>query len=102
MPKTVRVLIAPEKIELRHRSSAPFLPPQAATTNCLSGKVIMVMIDGDKVRVTVDLGVMLIVLMTNEEYRRQRPAVGDAVTLLIPGEALCIIHPGMEHIYPMS
>lgn len=96
MRKTVRVIIAPDKIELQRRAIAPLLPTQTASTSCLSGRVIMVMADGDKVRVMVNIGLMLVVLMTNEEYRMQQPAVGDAVTLLIPGDALCIIHPGIE------
>jgi len=53
----------------------------------LSGRVVMVMEEGEKIRVVVDVGVLMVVLMHNEVYHQNPPSIGSRIHLSIPCDA---------------
>ena len=80
-----RVAIDPTRIRLR--TGDPTDP-----TEC-SGRVVLLMAEGEQIRVTVDIGVLVVVLLDRERYRAQRPAVGDTVSLGFAADALSLALP---------
>ena len=80
-----RVAIDPTRIRLR--TGDPTQP-----TEC-SGRVVLLMAEGAQIRVTVDIGVLVVVLLDRERYRAQRPAVGDTVSLGFAPEAFSLALP---------
>ena len=80
-----RVAIDPTRIRLR--TGDPTQP-----TEC-SGRVVLLMAEGAQIRVTVDIGVLVVVLLDRERYRAQRPAVGDTVSLGFAADALSLALP---------
>ena len=80
-----RVAIDPHHIVLRNASASP-------GRGC-SGRVVLVMAEGDRIRVTVDIGVLIVVLMERDPYRREHPAVGDTVSLEIGAGAITAAAP---------
>ena len=84
-----RILLLPDKIVLQTRAAAT--QEQTSRRPTLTGSVALVMAEEQWVRVVVNIGVMLVVLMAKEDYRRQRPAVGETVSLFVPAEAITII-----------
>ena len=80
-----RVAIDPTRIRLR--TGDPTDP-----TEC-SGRVVLLMAEGEQIRVTVDIGVLVVVLLDRERYRAQRPAVGDTVSLGFAPEAFSLALP---------
>ena len=83
--QTGRVAIDPTRIRLR--TGDPTDP-----TEC-SGRVVLLMAEGEQIRVTVDIGVLVVVLLDRERYRAQRPAVGDTVSLGFAADALSLALP---------
>ena len=83
--QTGRVAIDPTRIRLR--TGDPTQP-----TEC-SGRVVLLMAEGAQIRVTVDIGVLVVVLLDRERYRAQRPAVGDTVSLGFAADALSLALP---------
>ena len=74
-----RIFIDPERISL-NTVNAP-----------LKGELILTMAEGEKVRLVVSAGIPLTILMTKEQYRQQRPTVGETVQFAIPAEALTFL-----------
>jgi hypothetical protein len=54
------------------------------------GSVVQIMQENGKIRIVVDAGVWLAVLMPKARYEAVRPGVGDIVGLDIPTEAVRI------------
>ena len=77
-----RVAIDPTRIRLR--TGDPTEP-----TEC-PGRVVLLMAEGAQIRVTVDIGVLVVVLLDRERYRAQRPAVGDTVSLGFAADSLSL------------
>ena len=80
-----RVAIDPTRIRLR--TGDPTDPAEC------SGRVVLLMAEGAQIRVTVDIGVLVVVLLDRERYRAQRPAVGDTVSLGFAADALSLALP---------
>lgn len=80
-----RVYIDPSKITLA-RGNDHFSPNQA-----LSGTVALVMVEGQGVRILVNVGVMIAVFMDSACYRRERPLVGETVTLHLAADAVHLL-----------
>ena len=80
-----RVAIDPTRIRLR--TGAPAEPGEC------SGRVVLLMAEGVQIRVTVDIGVLVVVLLDPERYRQERPAVGDTVSLGFAPEAFSLALP---------
>jgi hypothetical protein len=75
--ETVRIHIDPEKISFR-RPGHP-----AASGREISGTVILTMAEGDRVRMVVNAGVPMVVLMDKAFYDQERPSVGETVLLKV-------------------
>ena len=75
-----RVAIDPTRIRLR--TGDPTDPAEC------SGRVVLLMAEGAQIRVTVDIGVLVVVLLDRERYRAQRPAVRDTVSLGFAADSL--------------
>lgn len=59
--------------------------------NSVSGRVRQVMEEDGQVRVIVDTGLWLTVVLSQEGYRKRPLVVGETVTLDIPSEAVRIL-----------
>ena len=81
---TVRVLIDPEKIDLAGSSE------NSAHSNGNHGSVVQIMQENGKIRLVVDAGVWIALLMPKARYDEARPRVGDRVGLEIPPQAVRI------------
>ena len=54
--------------------------------NCFSGKVKQVSEDKDQIRVIIDIGIWLTMLMPKTKYRRSKPLVGEPASIhILPG-----------------
>jgi tungstate transport system ATP-binding protein len=80
-----RVYIDPEKIQLNR------LGELSGTDKFVAGKVVLVMAEGEKVRVVVNIGVLMVVLMDYHEYQQTRPDIGDVVYLRFATDTVSII-----------
>ena len=80
--ETVRVLIDPEKIYLVKPGE------NFAYSNNAPGSVVQMMAENGKIRIVVDVGVWIALLMPKARYDEIRPRVGDTVGIDIPPEAV--------------
>jgi tungstate transport system ATP-binding protein len=82
--QTVRVLIDPQKIDL--------VKPEENNSNSNSthGRVVQIMEENGNIRIVVDTGVWIALLMPKVRYDEIRPLVGDHVGIDIPPEAVRI------------
>jgi tungstate transport system ATP-binding protein len=81
-PQAVSVFIDPEKIEVRKPSEDPGAP------NELQGRVVQIIEENGKVRVVVDAGVWVALLISKERYQKIRFMVGETINICIPPEAV--------------
>jgi len=89
-----RVYIDPEKITLhRHRDHRDGRDGQEAGTT-LSGTVILLMAENDRIRVVVNIGLLLVVLMDRADYQQHPPAIGETVLLEVIAEAVTLLNAG--------
>ena len=56
--------------------------------NRLQGKVIQITAENGLIRIVIDAGILIAVLMRRQEYNQIRPVVGESVPLTIPPEAV--------------
>ena len=80
--ETVRVLIDPQKIYLVKPGE------KFANSNNAQGSVVQIMAENGKIRIVVDAGVWIALLMPKARYAETGPRVGDIVGLDIPPEAV--------------
>ncbi len=76
-PGKRRILIDPEKIALLQNEPGPETP------GILHGKVVQLMADNDRIRMVVNVGVMITVLLENHSYHKLCPVIGDRVWLQV-------------------
>jgi len=82
---TVSVFIDPERI-------APSKSPQdLSMANQLRGRVMQLIAENGKIRVVVDAGVWIAMLMPKKIYQQNKLMVGDTIDLIIPPEAIHLI-----------
>jgi len=87
-----RVYIDPEKIALhRHRDRRDDRDRLEAGST-LSGTVILLMTENDRIRVVVNIGVLLVVLMDRADYQKHPPAIGETVRLEVIAEAVTLLN----------
>lgn len=79
-----QVYIAPEKIVFSR--SVDRQSPQG-----LSGTILLLMAEGEHIRVVVNIGVLLVVLMDRASYRHERPAIGETVFLRFAADAVTLL-----------
>jgi tungstate transport system ATP-binding protein len=82
--RSVRVVIDPEKINLFN------LDDKAFGLNSIRGRVIQVMAENSKIRLIVDAGIRIALLIPSEKYFQTRPLVGELVGVCIPSKAIQI------------
>jgi tungstate transport system ATP-binding protein len=83
--ETVSVFIDPEKIV----SHPPLENPD--TANQLQGRVVQIMEENGKVRVVIDAGVWIALLVSKKSYQVSKFLVGETTDLSIPPEAIHIM-----------
>jgi tungstate transport system ATP-binding protein len=82
--KTVRVLIDPQQIDL-------FKPGEKKSNSSgMHGRVVQIMEENGNIRIVVDAGVWVALLMPKSRYHEIGPLVGDDVGVDIPREAVRI------------
>ncbi len=79
---TIRVHLVPDKIQITTVSG----DYRAGCT----GTIINISSEGSVVRLTVDMGVNLCVILDNSTYQQKHPLVGQSVKLRFPREAVII------------
>lgn len=79
-----RVYIAPEKITLGRS-----VDRQAQQG--VSGTVLLLMAEGEHIRVVVHIGVLLVVLMDRASYQHERPTIGETITLHFAADAVTLL-----------
>jgi tungstate transport system ATP-binding protein len=83
----VRLTIDPRKIEW---CEGPMAKPDPS---CLHGKIMQISEEKDQIRMTVDIGIWITVIISHERYLERRPLVGDVLALNIRPEAIQILEP---------
>jgi tungstate transport system ATP-binding protein len=86
-PGSGRVYIDPEKITLSRRDD------QGKSRQEVMGTVVLIMAEGEKIRVVVNIGVLMVVLMDRLHYEHERPAIGETVALRFTGAAVSLLDP---------
>ena len=54
---------------------------------------MLIMAEGEKIRVVVNIGVLVVVLMEQASYQQQLPAVGETVMLRFASDAVSLLDP---------
>ncbi len=85
VPGKRRVVIDPEKIDLLHAE------PDLVTAGILSGKVVQLLAENERIRMVVNVGVMMTVLLAQNSYQQLSPAIGDKVWLQVQAGAVDVI-----------
>ncbi|PID72302.1 MAG: hypothetical protein CSB34_02985 [Desulfobulbus propionicus] len=81
--KESRVYINPERIKLTRNEDGAQPKP-----GVLSGTIVLLMVEGQKVRIAVNTGVLITVIIPLQRYREQRLAVGDRVELRLLADTI--------------
>ena len=81
-PGKRRIFIDPEKIVLLQDEPGPETP------GTLHGKVVQLMADNDRIRMVVNVGVMMTVLLEHDIYHELCPVIGDEVWLQVQAGAV--------------
>jgi tungstate transport system ATP-binding protein len=83
--ESVRVFIDPEMI-------VPIgMAEIQGGLNRMQGKVIQIMSENGKIRMVVDIGFRLTLLISHDDYEKTRPLVGGKVGVYIPPDAIRVV-----------
>lgn len=63
--------------------------PDPAKGNLLSGHITELSQDSGRIRVVIDVGVKLALVLSMEQYRLEKPGIGDKSSIFIPHSSLC-------------
>ncbi len=80
-----RIYIDPEKIRLFRAEL------QQPNTQQIAGTIVLVMSEGEKIRVVVNIGVLMVVLMDRSSYQQERPAIGETMHLQLATDAVTLM-----------
>jgi tungstate transport system ATP-binding protein len=83
--RRMRIAVDPRRLRLTPAAAG------GGTAEGLEGRVIQLYEEGRWIRVVVDAGLPLTVLMAPEDYRRMPLGIGEAVQLMCPPEAVSLI-----------
>ena len=83
-PGKRRISLDPEKITLLQDNSQTEIP------GILQGRVVQLMAEGERIRMIVNVGVMLTVLLHQECYHELCPTIGDRVCLQVQPGAVTV------------
>jgi len=78
----VSVFIDPEKIDVRNPSEDPAAP------NEMRGRVVQIIEENGKVRIVVDAGIWVSLLISKKHYQKIGLMVGETINICIPPEAV--------------
>ena len=81
----IRVVIDPEKLKLMD------VEDNNCGSNTISARVIQVMAENSNIRMVVDAGINIALLMSPKKYEKTRPLIGESVRVCIPPEAIQIL-----------
>jgi len=59
--------------------------------NNIQGRVVQVSAENGQIRVVIDAGILLAILMSPEKYNQTRPMVGESINVSIPPEAIDVL-----------
>ncbi len=62
-----------------------------ADSNLIQGRVIQIMSENGKIRMVIDGGLRLALLISRDDYEKTRPLVGGNVDVYIPPDAIRVI-----------
>ncbi len=80
------------RMAIEPRAIEPVSPGQEeGRAGVVRGRVVALTREGDEVRMTVDAGVRLVLLLGVERYRLLRPAIGDEMVLYVRPEGICFL-----------
>ena len=82
--KRVRVVIDPRKIDLVDAGD------NRCELNGIRGRVTQMMAENSKIRVVIDAGINIVLLISPKEYEQIRPRIGELAGVCIPSEAIQI------------
>jgi tungstate transport system ATP-binding protein len=82
--KQVRVFINPAEIVVGG------IAEENKALNNLQGRVVQVSAENGRIRVVIDAGILIAILMPPEKYNQTRPMVGESINVSIPAEAVDI------------
>jgi ABC-type molybdate transport system ATPase subunit len=85
MRDTVTIFIDPDKIVPRPASE------DSSGANVLQGRVVQMIEENGKVRIVVDAGVWVALLISKNRYQKIGFMVGETIKLSIPPEAIHLI-----------
>jgi tungstate transport system ATP-binding protein len=81
--KQAKLHIDPSSILLNPKATKP------SEGNLLSGHITDLSQDCGRIRVIVDVGIKLALVLTMEQYRLEKPGIGDKVPIFIPHSGTC-------------
>ncbi len=84
-PAAGRVAIDPRRIKVAALQS-DLVKPESCP-----GRVFQMVADGDEVRLMVDVGVPLTIILSSQAYQDLNPRIGDLVSVLCPPDALTML-----------
>jgi tungstate transport system ATP-binding protein len=82
--KQVRLFINPEEITIGS------IAEDNKLLNNLQGRVVQISAENGRIRVVIDDGILIAILMPPEKYNQSRPMVGESINVSIPPEAVSI------------
>ncbi|MGW8192739.1 MAG: energy-coupling factor ABC transporter ATP-binding protein [Desulforhopalus sp.] len=80
--ETVRINVDPFSIVLNPDGCSD------ADGNIVAGHIVELRQDSGRIRLTVNIGVKLVLVLSVKQYRSLRPCIGDRARLFIPNEAI--------------
>ena len=81
----VRIFIDPERIVPLGMAEIP------GGSNRIQGKVVQIISENGKIRMVIDGGLRLTILISRDDYENTRPLVGGHVTVCIPPDAVQVV-----------
>lgn len=85
-----RIYLDPEKIAFGGVSE------RTEQKGLLQGKVIMLMEEGERIRIMVNIGVMVAVVVSRNRYLQKQPVIGDNLKLRFGADAITILDTGSQ------
>ena len=83
--ESVRIFIDPEMIV------PSGMTEMQGDSNQLQGRLVQIMSENGKIRMVVDVGLRLTLLISQDYYKKTRPLVGDNMGIYIPPDAIRVV-----------
>jgi ABC-type molybdate transport system ATPase subunit len=84
--RQVRVFINPEQIVVGRTAA------ENIGINNLQGRVVQVSAENGRIRVVIEAGILIAVLMTPVKYNQIRPMIGESIKVSIPSAAVNVFY----------